>query len=74
MTGYTEYETDVVLVPAKAVTFVDKQAYVMVFEDGQYVRRGFVAGGGYPARTVTIDSIPYVWAIEGIDEGTVVVY
>ena len=74
VTGYTEYETDVVLVPAKAVTFVDKQAYVMVFEDGQYVRRGFVAGGGYPARTVTIDSIPYVWAIEGIDEGTVVVY
>ena len=46
----------------------------MVFEDGQYVRRGFVAGGGFPARTVTIDSIPYVWAIEGIDEGTVVVY
>ena len=57
VTGYTEYETDVVLVPAKAVTFVDKQAYVMVFEDGQYVRRGFVAGGGYPARTVTIDSM-----------------
>jgi multidrug efflux pump subunit AcrA (membrane-fusion protein) len=74
ITGYTEYETNVILVPAKAVTFVDRQAYVMVFEDGQYVRRGFVAGGGYPARTVTIDSIPYVWAIEGIDEGTVVVY
>ena len=74
VTGYTEYETNVVLVPAKAVTFVDKQAYVMVFEDGQYVRRGFVAGGGNPSRTVTIDSVPYIWAIEGIDEGTVVVY
>ncbi|MCR4791278.1 MAG: hypothetical protein K5871_00860 [Lachnospiraceae bacterium] len=74
VTGYTEYETNVILVPVKAVTMVDKQAYVTVFEDGQYVRRGFIVGGGDNPRAVTIDSIQYFWVIEGLDEGTVVVY
>ena len=74
VTGYTQYETNVLLVPVKAVTYVDKQAYVTVFENGQYIRRSFVAGGGDNPRAVTIDSVQYIWAIEGLDEGMVVVY
>ncbi len=74
VSGYTQYESNVLLVPVKAVTYVDKQAYVTVFEDGQYVRRAFIAGGGDNPRAVTIDGVQYIWAIEGIDEGMVVVY
>ena len=74
LSGYTQYETGVVLVPAKAVTFAGKQAYVTVFEDGKYIRRGFIAGGADPIRSVTIDSVAYIWSIEGLEEGMVVVY
>ncbi len=74
ISGYTQYETNVVLVPVKAVTYVDKKAYVTVLENGQYVRRGFIAGGGDNPRAITIGSVQYIWAIEGLDEGMVVVY
>ena len=72
--GYLQYESDVVLVPAKAVTIVGKQAYVTVFEDGKYIRKGFIAGGINPVRSVTIDGIAYIWAIDGLEEGMVIVY
>ena len=74
LTGYLQYESNVILVPAKAVTVVGKQAYVTVLEDGRYVRKGFIAGGINPIRSVTIDGTAYIWAIDGLEEGMVIVY
>jgi hypothetical protein len=74
LTGYLEYETNVVLVPAKAVTFSGDQAYVTVFDGEKYVRRGFIAGGANPTKSVTIDNVAYIWAVEGLEEGMVIVY
>ena len=74
LTGYVEYETDVVLVPAKAVTFSGDQAYVTVFDGEKYIKIGFIAGGANPTRSVTIDNVAYIWAAEGLEEGMVVVY
>ena len=74
LTGYVEYETDVVLVPAKAVTFSGDQAYVTVFDGEKYIKVGFIAGGANPTRSVTIDNVAYIWAAEGLEEGMVVVY
>jgi hypothetical protein len=74
LTGYLEYETDVVLVPAKAVTFSNDQAYVTVFDGEKYVKIGFIAGGANPTKSVMIDNVAYIWAAEGLEEGMVVVY
>ncbi len=74
LTGYLQYESDVILVPAKAVTIVGKQAYVTVLENGTYVKKGFIAGGINPVRSVTIDGVAYIWAIDGLEEGMVIVY
>ena len=74
LTGYLQYESGVILVPAKAVTVVGKQAYVTVLEDGQYIKKGFIAGGINPIRSVTINGTAYIWAIEGLEEGMVIVY
>ena len=74
LTGYVEYETDVVLVPAKAVTFSGNQAYVTVFDGEKYIKVGGIAGGANPTRSVTIDNVAYIWAAEGLEEGMVVVY
>ncbi len=74
LTGYLEYETDVVLVPAKAVTFSGDQAYVTVFDGEKYIKIGFIAGGANPTKSVLIDNVAYIWAAEGLEEGMVVVY
>ena len=74
LTGYLQYESDVILVPAKAVTVVGKQAYVTVLEDGKYIKKGFIAGGINPIRSVTINGTAYIWAIDGLEEGMVIVY
>ncbi len=74
LTGYLEYETDVVLVPAKAVTFSGDQAYVTVFDGEKYIKIGFIAGGANPTKSVMIDNVAYIWAAEGLEEGMVVVY
>ncbi len=74
LTGYLEYETDVVLVPAKAVTFSGDQAYVTVFDGEKYIKIGFIAGGATPTKSVMIDNVAYIWAAEGLEEGMVVVY
>ena len=74
LTGYLQYESDVILVPAKAVTVVGKQAYVTVLEDGKYIRKGFIAGGINPIRSVNINGTAYIWAIDGLEEGMVIVY
>ena len=74
LTGYLEYETDVVLVPAKAVTFSGDQAYVTVFDGEKYVKIGFIAGGANPTKSVMIDNVAYIWAAEGLEEGMVIVY
>ena len=74
LTGYLQYESGVILVPTKAVTIVGKQAYVTVLEDGKYIRKGFIAGGINPVRSVTIDGVAYIWAIDGLEEGMVIVY
>jgi len=74
LTGYLQYESDVILVPAKAVTVVGKQAYVTVLENGQYIKKGFIAGGINPIRSVTINGTAYIWAIDGLEEGMVIVY
>ncbi|MBP8968914.1 MAG: efflux RND transporter periplasmic adaptor subunit [Lachnospiraceae bacterium] len=74
LTGYLEYETDVVLVPARAVTFSGDQAYVTVFDGEKYVKIGFIAGGANPTKSVTIDNVAYIWAAEGLEEGMVIVY
>ncbi len=74
LTGYIEYESNVVLVPAKAVTFSGDQAYVTVFDGEKYVKRGFIAGGANPTKSVIIDNVAYIWAVEGLEEGMVIVY
>ena len=74
ITGYLQYENGVVLVPVKAVKVVGDQTYVTVFEDGKYVRKSFIAGGANPMKSITIDGVAYIWAIEGLEEGMVVVY
>ena len=74
LTGYVEYETNVVLVPAKAVTFSGDQAYVTVFDGEKYVKVGFIAGGANPTKSVMIDNVAYIWAAEGLEEGMVIVY
>ncbi len=74
ITGYLQYETGVVLVPAKAVTTVGDQNYVTVLKDGKYIKISFIAGGPNPLKSVTIDGVAYIWAIEGLEEGMVVVY
>ncbi len=74
LTGYIEYETNVVLVPAKAVTFSGDQAYVTVFDGEKYIKIGFIAGGANPTKSVIIDNVAYIWAAEGLEEGMVIVY